>query len=62
MTMTAKEIIKLLEENGFIYISANGSHRKYRNLATGKSVIIPYHSGDLKSGTVNSILKQAGLK
>ncbi|MCD8375214.1 MAG: type II toxin-antitoxin system HicA family toxin [Oscillospiraceae bacterium] len=23
---------------------------------------MPYHSGDLKSGTVNSILKQAGLK
>ncbi|MCC8078614.1 MAG: type II toxin-antitoxin system HicA family toxin [Oscillospiraceae bacterium] len=45
-----------------MYISANGSHRKYRNLAALKSVIIPYHSGDLKSGTVNSILKQAGLK
>lgn len=60
--MTAKEIIKLLEETGFVYVSANGSHRKYRNPDTGKAVIIPYHTGDLKPGTVNSILKQAGLK
>ncbi|MCD8358609.1 MAG: type II toxin-antitoxin system HicA family toxin [Oscillospiraceae bacterium] len=40
----------------------HGSHRKYRNPDTGKTVIIPYHTGDLKPGTVNSILKQAGLK
>lgn len=62
MTMTAKEIIKLLESHGFVFVSANGSHRKYRNPANGITVIVPYHGGDLKAGTVSNILKQAGLK
>lgn len=62
MPMTAKEMIKLLEKNGFKYVSANGSHKKYRNPTSGKTVIIPYHGGDLKAGTEKNILKQAGLK
>ena len=59
--MTAKQIIKLLEANGFEYIRSNGSHRIYRNPHTGKTVIVPYHSKDLKPGTERNILKQAGL-
>lgn len=62
MPMTAKEIIKLLEQNGFEYIRSNGSHRLYRNPVTNKSVIVPFHSGTLKPGTEKNILKQAGLK
>jgi len=62
MPMTAKEIIKLLEQNGFEYIRSNGSHRLYRNNKTNKSATIPYHNKELKKGTEQSILKQAGLK
>lgn len=62
MPMTADEIIKLLEQNGYRLISSNGSHRKYQHVTTGKIVIVPYHKGDLKKGTEQSILKQAGLK
>ena len=52
---------KLLEQNGFVYVSANGSHRKYYNSTTGKTVIVPYHAKDLKPGTEKNILKQAGI-
>ena len=60
--MTPKEIVKLLEKNGFVYISSNGSHRKYRNPQTGKTTIVPLHATELKPGTEKSILNMAGLK
>lgn len=62
MPMTPKQIVKLLEANGFELVGSNGSHRKYRNPATGKTVIVPFHDKDLKPGTESNILKQAGLK
>lgn len=62
MPMTSQEMIKLLKKNGFEAVSQNGSHIKMRNTATGKTVIIPYHSKDLKKGMEQAILKQAGLK
>ncbi len=61
MPMTAKEMIKLLEQNGFVCIRSNGSHRFYRNPETGKSTVVPFHSKTLKPGLENSILKQTGL-
>ncbi|MEG0692283.1 MAG: type II toxin-antitoxin system HicA family toxin [Oscillospiraceae bacterium] len=62
MPMTSKEMVKLLESNGFQCIRANGSHRMYKNFQTNKAVTVPYHNKTLKVGTEQSILKQAGLK
>ena len=62
MPMTPREMIKYLSRNGFQVISQNGSHVKRKNEETGKVVIIPYHSKDLKKGMEQAILKQAGLK
>jgi Predicted periplasmic or secreted lipoprotein len=62
MPMTSQEMIKLLKKNGFESISQNGSHIKMRNAETGRTVIVPYHSKDLKKGMEQAILKQAGLK
>lgn len=60
--MTSQEMIKFLKKNNFIVISQNGSHIKMRNPENGKTVIVPYHSKDLKKGMEQAILKQAGLK
>lgn len=60
--MTAKEMIKLLKKNGFQEISSNGSHRKLFNSENNKTIIVPYHNKELKTGTEQAILKQAGLK
>lgn len=62
MPMTSKEMIKLLKKNGFIIVSQNGSHIKLKNNYTKKTVIVPYHSNDLKRGLEQAILKQAGLE
>lgn len=62
MPMTPREMVRLLEENGFVQVSSNGSHRKLRNPQTGKTVIVPYHAKDLKKGLEQAILKQAGIQ
>ncbi|MFR8757737.1 MAG: type II toxin-antitoxin system HicA family toxin [Clostridium sp.] len=60
--MTPQEMIKLLKKNGFEVVSQNGSHIKLKNIQTNKTVIVPYHSRDLKKGLEQTLLKQAGLK
>ena len=61
--MTSKEMARLLKENGFIEIKTNGgSHRKFQNPLTKKTVIVPFHNKDLGKGLEQAILKQAGLK
>ena len=62
MPMTAKQIIKLLKENGFEEVRQVGSHKLFKNYETGKSVTVPFHNKDLKKGTEQAILKKAGLK
>ena len=53
---------RLLEKNNFIQVSQNGSHVKMRNIENGKQVIVPFHNKELKKGTEQGILKQAGIK
>jgi predicted RNA binding protein YcfA (HicA-like mRNA interferase family) len=59
--MTSREMLQRLRANGFVEINSNGSHRKLRNLETGRQVIVPVHAKDLKKGTEQQILKDAGL-
>lgn len=62
MPLSSKMMIKLLKKNGFVEISSNGSHIKMKNKNNGKTVIVPYHTKELKTGLEEAILKQAGLK
>ena len=62
MPLTPREIIKLLQKNGFIIVSQNGSHVKLKNEQNGRQTIVPYHNKSLKKGLEQAILKQAGLK
>lgn len=62
MNLSPKRLIKILEENGFVFKRARGSHQLYYNSITNKTVIVPVHGNkDLKTGTFLSILKQAGI-
>ncbi len=63
MTKKVKEIIKLLENDGWVHIRTTGSHRHFRHPDKQGTVTVPGElSDDLKLGTVNSILKPADLK
>ena len=59
---TPKQMIKLLKQNGFREVRQVGSHITLENSVTGKMTTVPYHCKDLKKGTEQVILKQAGLK
>ncbi len=61
MPMTPMEMMKHLRKNGFEEIRQNGSHVIMKNWVTGRTVVVPYHSKDLKKGLEKAILKQAGL-
>ena len=59
--MKVREIIDLIEGDGWRLVATRGSHRQYKHpQKTGRVTGKP--SDDLKPGTLNSILKQAGLK
>ena len=62
MNLSPKQLIKYLEENGFILKRSKGSHQLYHNPATNKTVVVPVHGGkDMKKGTFLAVIKQAGL-
>lgn len=60
--MTFSEIEKILKSNGWKLKTVCGSHYQYTKEGTAGKVTVPRHGGDLNKKTVNSILKQAGLK
>ena len=62
MNFSAKYLIKILENNGYIYHRSNGSHVLYCHPEKNKTVIVPVHGKkDLPKGTFYAILKQAGV-
>ena len=62
--MKYKEIIKLLEKDGWSMHRQKGSHRVYKHSVKKGIVIVAGHklSDEVPPGTQNAILKQAGLK
>ena len=59
--LTAKKIIKLLEEKGFQLDRTSGSHFIFYRPEDKKRAVVPFHAKDLPKGTLISILKQAGI-
>ena len=61
--MKVREAIKLIKGNGWYLAVQNGSHRQFKHVTLrGRVTIAGKLSDDLAPGTLNSILKQAGLK
>lgn len=60
--MTFIEIEKILKKNGWYYYDSVGSHIQYKHKKIPGKITIPRHSGDVRKETLNTILKQAGLK
>ncbi len=58
--MKVRELLKLLKKDGWVENSQKGSHLQLEHAI--KKVTVPVHGGDIPKGTLNSILKQAGLK
>ena len=60
--MKIRDVIKLIETDGWYLVTTRGSHRQYKHPTKTGRVTIAGHPGDeLAPGTLNSILKQAQL-
>ncbi|MCC7306614.1 MAG: type II toxin-antitoxin system HicA family toxin [Acidobacteria bacterium] len=61
--MKVKDVIKLIEKDGWYMVRTRGSHRQFHHPVKSGSVIIAgKESIDMPVGTLNNVLKQAGLK
>ena len=61
--MKVRDVIKMIEKNGWYLTRIRGSHRQYKHSAMSGLVTIAGKPGDdLAPGTFNSVLKQAHLK
>ena len=63
MPVTVRDIIRLIEDEGWYLETTKGSHRQFKHrIKSGRVTVAGKPKDDLAPGTLNSILKQAGLK
>ena len=61
--MKVGDILRMLQDDGWRLIATRGSHRQYKHPSKPGRVTVPGKpADDLAPGTLNSILKQSGLK
>lgn len=62
--MTVREVLKILRQDGWVEVEnrTKGSHIQLRHPTKPGKVTVPSHGGDVAKGTLNSIMRQAGLK
>jgi predicted RNA binding protein YcfA (HicA-like mRNA interferase family) len=63
MPMRVREVIRLLEQRGWKEMRSKGSHRHFKHPEQNSVITVPGNDGkELATGTLNAILKKAGLK
>jgi len=63
-SVSGKQLCIVLEKEGFILVRQTGSHRIYQKITEEGTITIPvpvHSSKPLKKGTINSIIKKAGI-
>jgi len=61
--MKVREALRMLGEDGWFLVATRGSHRQFKHSSKPGRVTVPGKpNDDLAPGTLNSILKQAGMK
>jgi len=61
--MKVRDVLKLIESDGWYLVAQKGSHRQFKHpKKAGRVTVAGNPSQDIAPGTLNSILKQAGLK
>ena len=61
--MKIRDVINLIEDDGWFLVATRGSHRQYKHMLKVGRVTIAGHPGDdISPGTLSSIKKQAQLE
>jgi predicted RNA binding protein YcfA (HicA-like mRNA interferase family) len=56
-----REVVRILENLGFVEVRQRGSHRQYRH-TDGRGTTVPFHSGrDISPFLLRQIAKDIGL-
>jgi predicted RNA binding protein YcfA (HicA-like mRNA interferase family) len=59
--MKSSDIIKLLQEDGWVLDRVRGSHNIFTHPTKSGHVVVPHPQKDFPLGTLRNIFKQAGL-
>ena len=59
--ITPQKLARALEKAGFELMRIKGSHHYYYNPGTEKIAVVPFHSRDLRKGTLHAILKDVDM-
>ena len=63
LTMKVRDLIKILNADGWRQVRMRGSHRQFRHTSKSGTITVAGNENiDIPAGTLTSILKQAGLK
>ena len=60
--MNSKELIKMIEADGWQLVRAKGSHHHFKHPIKPGLVTIPHPKRTVAMGTIANLLKQVGLK
>lgn len=60
--MRSRDVIKLLEADGWREVACKGSHAQFKHPAKKGRVTVPDPRRDVPIGTLRSIEKQSGIK
>jgi predicted RNA binding protein YcfA (HicA-like mRNA interferase family) len=61
--MKVRDVLRMIEQDGWFLVATRGSHRQFKHLSkAGRVTVAGKPSDDLAPGTLDSILKQSGLK
>ena len=60
--MKTSEFLRWLKYKGAIFDTRKGKGSHIRVMLNGRQTVVPSHSKDLKTGTVEAIKKQLGIK
>lgn len=62
-SVKVSEVLRMLHQDGWFLVATRGSHRQFKHPSkAGRVTVAGKPSDDLAAGTLNSILKQSGLK
>lgn len=61
-TMNSRQLIHDLEADGWVLARVKGSHHQFKHPTKPGLVTVKHPDGDIPTGTLNSIRKQAGWK
>jgi predicted RNA binding protein YcfA (HicA-like mRNA interferase family) len=59
--MKPREVIRFLEQKGFILDHASGSHFIFYHAVSKRRAVVPRHNRDIPKGTLLSLLGEAGF-